>query len=572
MTVQMGLSRTAKISILLTIDLGFFFVELVVGYAVGSLALVADSFHMLNDVMSLAVALYAIRLTKNNVASAEYSYGWHRAEILAALINGVFLLALCFSIAIEAIERFFSKPEVANPKLVVIVGTLGLCSNIIGLLLFHEHDHGHSHGEPATPPSGVKAIADASTIQTDLSPLLPSNSIAPPPHPISVPAVTSTPSTNSHRRSDSLTRGALNRRRSDSNNSISIHPAQVRASLVQVAEDLRAEGESNTAPPHSPTSPRRKSGQFRISTSIPPTDNGLDEVLARSANREADYRRVEEGRGQGLRNDVVAESDEDDEDAPLTSDIHKGHSHSHFSPAKKSNGGHSHSGSMNMRGVLLHVIGDALGNVGVIGTGLIIWLTSWSFKYYCDPIISLVITVIIFSSALPLVKSASFILLQGVPSSVSLEDVRSAILRIPGVISVHELHIWQLSESKIVASVHVLVRKSLKGCANAIAAAAAGKSGARTPVKGDGVQSLIVGPGEGEDRGEQVYMVVASEIRKVLHEFGIHSSTIQPEYAIDGMDDDSISNQSGCLIPCMADADCDPENACCPPAAPRACD
>lgn len=64
--------------------------------------------------------------------------------------------------------------------------------------------------------------------------------------------------------------------------------------------------------------------------------------------------------------------------------------------------GQSHGGSMNMRAILLHVLGDALGNVGVIATGLIIWLTSWSFKYYCDPIISLVITAIIFHSALPL--------------------------------------------------------------------------------------------------------------------------------------------------------------------------
>lgn len=63
---------------------------------------------------------------------------------------------------------------------------------------------------------------------------------------------------------------------------------------------------------------------------------------------------------------------------------------------------HGHGGSMNMKALLLHVLGDALGNVGVIATGLIIWLTSWSFKYYFDPIISLVITVIIFNSALPL--------------------------------------------------------------------------------------------------------------------------------------------------------------------------
>ena len=57
---------------------------------------------------------------------------------------------------------------------------------------------------------------------------------------------------------------------------------------------------------------------------------------------------------------------------------------------------------MNMHALLLHVLGDALGNVGVIGTGLVIWLTTWSWKYYFDPVISLVITVIIFSSALPL--------------------------------------------------------------------------------------------------------------------------------------------------------------------------
>ena len=117
------------------------------GYAVGSLALVADSFHMLkyasfnlnfqithitpdsSDVMSLVVALYAIKarhsrfffvflplnplhlqLTNGNSKDPRYSYGWHRAEILAALINGVFLLALCFSIFLEAIGRFFTTP------------------------------------------------------------------------------------------------------------------------------------------------------------------------------------------------------------------------------------------------------------------------------------------------------------------------------------------------------------------------------------------------------------------------------------------------------------------------------
>ena len=63
---------------------------------------------------------------------------------------------------------------------------------------------------------------------------------------------------------------------------------------------------------------------------------------------------------------------------------------------------------MNMRALVLHVLGDALGNVGVIASGLIIWLTTWQYKYYSDPVISLVITIIIFSSALPLGETAVF--------------------------------------------------------------------------------------------------------------------------------------------------------------------
>jgi solute carrier family 30 (zinc transporter), member 1 len=80
------------------------------------------------------------------------------------------------------------------------------------------------------------------------------------------------------------------------------------------------------------------------------------------------------------------------ENTPLLHD-EEGHSHKHGNHAQ---------GSMNMRALVLHVVGDALGNVGVILTGLIIWQSSWQYKYYCDPVISLIITVIIFSNSLPL--------------------------------------------------------------------------------------------------------------------------------------------------------------------------
>ncbi|KAI6133125.1 cation efflux protein [Pisolithus croceorrhizus] len=435
-----SMSRSARITLLLVIDILFFFIELIAGYAVGSLALVADSFHMLNDVMSLAVALYAIKLTnQKDSTDSRYSYGWHRAEILAALINGVFLLALCFSIAMEALERFVSTPEISNPRLVVIVGSFGLASNIVGLCLFHEHSHSHDHTFPSRPASIHRMPADE---------VLP-------------------------------TRAIPTKNRSDSFSSMYGHPAATRASLVQTAQDIASSaGVATSGRPFSPD----------LTEETPLLDGTL----------ETEYR-----------------------NAPTPSAV------------AGVKGGRAHGGSMNMHALILHVLGDALGNVGVIATGLVIWLTEWSYKYYFDPMISLVITVIIFSSALPLVRSASFILLQGVPPTISLDAVRQSILNVEGVLSVHELHVWQLSESKIIASVHVMASHN------------------------------------------HDFMPVAAEIRKALHHHGIHSSTIQPEYhphittRMIPEDHLKMSANSSCLILCPADQNCDPiENACCPPPAP----
>jgi zinc transporter 1 len=78
--------------------------------------------------------LQVASITKHN---PNYSYGWQRAEILGALVNGVFLLALCFTILIDSIERFVSPETIKDPMLVLIVGSAGLVANVVGLFLFH---------------------------------------------------------------------------------------------------------------------------------------------------------------------------------------------------------------------------------------------------------------------------------------------------------------------------------------------------------------------------------------------------------------------------------------------------
>ncbi|XP_065640921.1 proton-coupled zinc antiporter SLC30A1 isoform X2 [Hydra vulgaris] len=124
----------------------FFAAEIVVGYLTNSMALVADSFHMLSDVVSLLVGYVALRYSKRGQTTSRYTFGWIRAEVLGALVNAVFLVALCFSIFVESLKRIVISEPIENPKLVLLVGGLGLAVNLVGLMLFHQHGHGHSHG------------------------------------------------------------------------------------------------------------------------------------------------------------------------------------------------------------------------------------------------------------------------------------------------------------------------------------------------------------------------------------------------------------------------------------------
>ena len=82
----------------------YMLVELVVGYMTNSMALVADSFHMLSDVIALIVAFLSVRMSPKEWS--KNTYGWARAEVVGALINAVFLFALCFTISVDAIQRF----------------------------------------------------------------------------------------------------------------------------------------------------------------------------------------------------------------------------------------------------------------------------------------------------------------------------------------------------------------------------------------------------------------------------------------------------------------------------------
>lgn len=183
--------------------------------------------------------------------------------------------------------------------------------------------------------------------------------------------------------------------------------------------------------------------------------------------------------------------------------------------------------ALNIRGVLLHVMGDALGSVVVVVAATIFHVlpleanAPCNWQCYIDPSLTIIMVFIILSSAFPLIKETSIILLQMVPKGVNMQLLTDRLARIPGVSSLHEVHVWELAGGKNIATLHVKCQ---------------------TPTD---------------------YQDAAYKIRKVFHEAGIHSVTIQPEYI-----DHKTSNLL-CSSPCISKA-CDSQLCCSQQEAPLA--
>ncbi|KAL1893390.1 Zinc resistance conferring protein [Ceratocystis pirilliformis] len=466
----MAWSKETRIITMLAIDIVFFAVELTSGFMLHSLALMADAFHMLNDIISLFIGLWAVRAAQK-ASDDKYSYGYLRAEILGAFFNAVFLIALCVSIVLEALGRLIEPSEISNPQVMLIVGSFGLASNLVGFLVLgshghshgpgngydHDHDHDHEHA-----PGEAHSHND------------PHNSSHDHAH------------DHSHSHSDA-TRSAEegtagygatsrshihNHKRLTSIEDLSIHPASFRHDILTVSRKIEEPLETSST----------DSDNDATATESQPTESTSLLRPGVAVSTDISSHKHTHTHTRSRRDSEI---------------IHSAHNHNKPRSATSS---HSHSHNhddMGMNAMVLHVLGDALGNVGVIVTALVIWLTEWRYKLLADPLVSLFITAIILYSALPLTYATSKVLLQATPDHLNVNEIREDIETLPGVVSCHHIHIWQLSDTKVVASMHMQVAFPMS------------------------------------EAGGEKYMELARRARKCLHAYGIHSATIQPEYCLD---------------------------------------
>ncbi|XP_044233223.1 zinc transporter 1a [Thunnus albacares] len=422
---------------MLSLTFGFFIVEVVVSRLTASLSMLSDSFHMLSDVIALVVALVAVRFAEKTHATNKNTFGWIRAEVMGALVNAVFLAALCFTIVLEAIERFTEAHEIESPEMVAGVGAVGLLVNLLGLCLFHGHaggGHGHSHGGHSHGSKNKRGKAGKSL------------------------------------KAGNGTSGE------ETNNLVGNHNSP---------GDVKPRNEIS----------RKDSTEVQM--------NG---------------------------NTQYEEMDHD----------------------------HSSSSQLNMRGVFLHVLGDALGSVIVV-VNAIIFIFVWKpckageicvnpcinshttdhhhvnhtlvdllegptvpsmkvagpcWVLYLDPTLCIIMVGILLYTTYPLLKESALILLQTVPKQINMHRLNERLLSLEGVLAIHELHIWQLAGSRIIATAHIKCHDPTS------------------------------------------YMEVAKRIKDFFHDEGIHATTIQPEFVTFS----SESRDSLCELSCRTQ--CAPKLCC----------
>ena len=110
--------------------------------------------------------------------------------------------------------------------------------------------------------------------------------------------------------------------------------------------------------------------------------------------------------------------------------------------------------SLNLRGAFLEVLGDILGSVGAIVAGLVILTTSWR---YADPLFAVLVAVLILPRTWGLLRSALNVLFEGVPESLDMAALQVRLLALPGVQSVHDLHVWSVTSGFVALSGHLTI-------------------------------------------------------------------------------------------------------------------
>ncbi len=130
------MKKENKLFIIIIFTAFLMLLEVFGGIWSGSMALLSDAGHMLTDALALVLSLAAVHISKKQ-PTPQKTFGYHRSEIIAALINGLILLGVSVFLFFEAVKRFL-HPQPIQVNILLTIAVIGLLGNILGIFLIHK--------------------------------------------------------------------------------------------------------------------------------------------------------------------------------------------------------------------------------------------------------------------------------------------------------------------------------------------------------------------------------------------------------------------------------------------------
>ncbi|KAF8072833.1 zinc transporter [Scenedesmus sp. PABB004] len=429
----------------------FMGIEVAGGYFAKSVAIMSDAAHMLSDVSAFLVSIFAT-WAATQPSTWHYSFGYHRAEILGALISVLTIWAVTGALVFEAFQRTLNPVRV-DGKLMFIISVAGVVFNILIALTLgvhahlghshgpgggcgghdhghggcggHGHDHGavgHSHG-PGGGCEGKGHAHDHSEHGHGAG-------------------------GHAHAKGGCCGHGHGHDHDSDSDDSHGSHGSHGGAEHGHGHGHGHSHGSCGAAPP-------APGGSECVVIDLP-DGTGCGQAghadTCRCTIRKTGSREIEVRCELPLSVDPAALAAAAVVAAAAPRASHGGAAHG--------GGGGGDAGSLNLRSAVLHVIGDLLQSVGVAIAGALIWLHQDDPRWYlADPICTFVFSIVVLLTTKSILRDIVHVLMERTPQHMDLPAVSRVMLGMEGIADVHDLHIWNISTSmKPVLTAHVAMR------------------------------------------------------------------------------------------------------------------
>ncbi|SOV12897.1 zinc transporter, putative [Plasmodium gaboni] len=466
---------TKKLIIASIICIIFMVIEIVAAIVSNSLSLMSDASHLFCDLLSFALNLFSIYVSSFQ-GNVDMSFGYHRAEIIGALFSIFFIWSLSAYILYTAIFRLFDVPKV-NGYIMFITAFISTLANIFMAYVLQVHSHGfgfmnenkcsnHKHESSSYHDNSSSLILSDHKSNNNIENNVKKNSLSKRYKNINSDIIIDENDIRNNKNNlcaNKMDGTTCNYVTFDYYDNMDEHDKNVEQVDQMYEKNKNYMNKETYINKNDYTSTNLNSNNLysknkasnNQQNSVDNINNNIYNEKKKKKKKESccDVNKVQEDDIQ--KNDIqkdhayIIESEYCD-------DLLDNHNHTHES----TNHNHSHDdiNNISLKTAYLHALSDLLQNVGVMIASLFIW---YDPRYsIADPICSIIFCCIVFSTTMSVIKEILNILMEGTPVSINLIDLKNDLLKIPGVLDVHDLHVWSLSIGKPALACHIVASKT----------------------------------------------------------------------------------------------------------------